>query len=117
MRLTGARGVSLLLLIVGLRAATGVSTGAAGRWKLGDDGSCYFDENDGGPDQCSPQPGRWKLGGDGSCYFDATDEGPNQCTPPPQPASESFEQSEPLPGGLDRPALDPAESRTPPPTR
>jgi len=117
MRLTGARVVSWLLLIVGLVAATGVATGAAGRWKLGADGSCYFDENDGGPDQCSAQPGRWKLGGDGSCYFDATDEGPDQCTPPPQPASESLEQSEPLFGPLGRPALEPAESRTPPPTR
>ena len=109
MRLIGARGVSLLLLIVGLVAAAGASAGAAGRWKLGDDGSCYFDENDGGPDQCSPQPGRWKLGGDGSCYFDATDEGPNQCTPSPQSASESVEQSEPLSGTLNRPALEPAE--------
>jgi len=115
MRLTGARVVSWLLLIVGLVAATGVATAAAGRWKLGDDGSCYFDENDGGPDQCSPQPGRWKLGGDGSCYFDATDEGPDQCTPPP-PASASIEQPEPLSGAVDRPALDPAESRIPPPT-
>ena len=27
------------------------------------------------------QDGRWKLGGDGSCYFDANDSGPNQCEP------------------------------------
>jgi len=27
----------------------------------------------------SGQDGRWKLGGDGSCYFDANDSGPNQC--------------------------------------
>lgn len=53
-----------------------------GRWKLGGDGSCYFDPDDGGPDQCSPNPGRWKLGGDDSCYWDANDSGPNQCTPP-----------------------------------
>ena len=26
--------------------------------------------------------GRWKLGGDGSCVFDANDSGPNQCEPP-----------------------------------
>ena len=26
--------------------------------------------------------GRWKLGGDGSCYWDPDDSGPNQCTPP-----------------------------------
>lgn len=52
-----------------------------GRWKLGGDGSCYFDPDDSGPDQCSPNLGRWKLGGDGSCYWDPADEGPNQCTP------------------------------------
>src|SRR5262245_11670021 len=52
-----------------------------GRWKLGGDGSCYFDPDDSGPDQCTAAPGRWKLGGDGSCYFDANDSGPNQCTP------------------------------------
>jgi hypothetical protein len=54
-----------------------------GRWKLGGDGSsCYWDPDDGGPDQCSPTPGRWKLGGDGSsCYWDANDSGPNQCEP------------------------------------
>ena len=53
-----------------------------GRWKLGGDGSCYFDPDDSGPDQCSANPGRWKLGGDGSCYWDPADSGPNQCTPP-----------------------------------
>ena len=53
-----------------------------GRWKVGGDGSCYFDPDDSGPDQCSPNPGRWKLGGDGSCYWDPADSGPNQCTPP-----------------------------------
>jgi hypothetical protein len=53
-----------------------------GRWKLGGDGSCYFDPDDSGPDQCSASPGRWKLGGDGSCYWDPADSGPNQCTPP-----------------------------------
>src|SRR5215217_1204593 len=25
--------------------------------------------------------GRWKLGGDGSCVWDANDSGPNQCAP------------------------------------
>jgi hypothetical protein len=53
-----------------------------GRWKLGGDGSCYFDPDDSGDDQCSPNAGRWKLGGDGSCYWDPADSGPNQCTPP-----------------------------------
>jgi hypothetical protein len=53
-----------------------------GRWKLGGDGSCYFDPEDSGDDQCSPTLGRWKLGGDGSCNWDPDDSGPNQCTPP-----------------------------------
>ncbi len=66
---------------------TGVATKPAaattdGRWKLGGDGSCYWDPDDSGPDQCSQNLGRWKLGGDGSCYFDANDSGPNQCEPP-----------------------------------
>ena len=52
-----------------------------GRWKLGGDGSCYFDPDDSGEDQCSPNLGRWKLGGDGSCYWDPADSGPNQCAP------------------------------------
>ena len=52
-----------------------------GRWKLGGDGSCYWDPDDSGPDQCSQNQGRWKLGGDGSCYWDANDSGPNQCEP------------------------------------
>jgi hypothetical protein len=52
-----------------------------GRWKLGGDGSCYFDPDDSGPDQCSQTEGRWKLGGDGSCYWDPADSGPNQCEP------------------------------------
>jgi hypothetical protein len=53
-----------------------------GRWKLGGDGSCYFDPDDSGPDQCSQNPGRWKVGGDGACYWDPADSGPDQCTPP-----------------------------------
>jgi len=52
-----------------------------GRWKLGGDGSCYWDPDDSGPDQCSQSQGRWKLGGDGTCYFDAGDSGPDQCAP------------------------------------
>lgn len=53
----------------------------SGRWKLGGDGSCYWDPNDFGPDQCSEATGRWKLGGDGSCYWDPNDGGPDQCQP------------------------------------
>jgi hypothetical protein len=57
------------------------SSGAQGRWKIADDGSCTFDASDDGPDQCVP-PGRWKDDGNGGCYFDATDSGPDQCVPP-----------------------------------
>ncbi len=49
-----------------------------GRWKIG--GTCYWDGNDSGPDQCSPNSGRWKDGNDG-CYFDSGDDGPDQCEP------------------------------------
>ena len=76
-------GVGMLLLAVAI-VVTGavVSAASEGRWKLGGDGSCYWDETDSGPDQCSANPpGRWKLGGDGSCYFDAEDSGADQCTP------------------------------------
>jgi hypothetical protein len=59
---------------------------ADGRWKLGGDGSCYWDPDDSGPDQCSQTQGRWKLGGDGSCYWDANDSGENQCEPAPSAA-------------------------------
>ena len=60
-------------------AAAVPSASAEGRWKLADDGSCYFDAGDSGPDQCDATPGRWKLADDGSCYFDAGDSGPDQC--------------------------------------
>jgi hypothetical protein len=82
MRWVTVTPVCVLLLIVGLAAAASATStsGSDGRWKIGSDGSCYFDETDSGPDQCLP-PGRWKLGDDGSCYFDAQDEGPNQCSP------------------------------------
>jgi hypothetical protein len=75
---------------------TGIATQPAaaattdGRWKLGGDGSCYWDPDDSGPDQCSQGSGRWKLGGDGTCYWDANDSGPNQCEPPAEaPAVEA----------------------------
>lgn len=76
---------------IGISGAAGLTNGAAsslrstlnqdGRWKLGGDGSCYFDPDDSGPDQCAPNLGRWKLGGDGTCYWDPGDSGPNQCQP------------------------------------
>jgi hypothetical protein len=93
MKLMSVRWSCLLLLLVGIAATTGVVSGADGRWKLGDDGTCYWDPADVGPDQCTPAgapTGRWKLGGDGTCYFDANDSGPNQCEPPvTAPAAES----------------------------
>jgi hypothetical protein len=50
-----------------------------GRFKK-DGNRCYWDANDLGPDQCTPTKGRWKK--DGSrCYWDANDSGPNQCDP------------------------------------
>lgn len=37
------------------------------------------------PSVATAQDGRWKLGGDGSCYWDQYDGGPNQCEPPVLP--------------------------------
>jgi len=74
----------LLLLVVGLAFATSAVNGDDGRWKLADDGSCYWDSTDSGDDQCDgpgPTLGRWKLAADGGCVWDAGDSGPNQCTP------------------------------------
>lgn len=51
-----------------------------GRWKTGTSGSCYWDSEDDGPDQCSPISGRWKANGS-ECYFDDNDSGPDQCDP------------------------------------
>lgn len=70
-------GASLALAMI---LAGSVSSSAVdGRWKLADDGSCYFDAEDSGPDQCDSTPGRWKDDGNGGCYFDANDSGPDQC--------------------------------------
>lgn len=57
---------------------------ANGRWKWSGS-QCVFDENDSGPNQCTPgetpnPAGRWKWMGD-RCEWDANDDGPNQCTP------------------------------------
>ena len=51
MRVSGALFMGLLVLTAGVTAAT---PEASGRWKLGGDGTCYFDATDGGPDQCAP---------------------------------------------------------------
>lgn len=71
-----------MTLLAGAMLITSQSSVQAedGRWKVADDGSCVFDANDSGPNQCDPSPGRNKLNADGTCYFDATDSGPDQCT-------------------------------------
>ena len=82
--------IALCLLVL----PVGVSV-QDGRWKLGGDGSCYFDASDSGPNQCEPSrstpgqqsAGRWKLGENDSCYFDPNDSGPDQCTPPASPGA------------------------------
>ena len=79
----------LLGVCMTLCLATAVAvhaSGSDGRWKVGDDGSCTFDPNDSGPDQCDPTPGRWKAGDDGSCTFDPNDSGPDQCQPAQTPS-------------------------------
>ncbi len=75
-----------LTLVLGLVAVV-PGMAAQGRWKLGDDGSCYFDPADEGADQCTR--GRWKIGVDGSCYFDGFDNGPDQCSLSTDPAAET----------------------------
>ena len=75
----GVIALCLLVLAVGL-------SGQDGRWKLGGDGSCYFDASDSGPNQCEPSrstpgqqsAGRWKLGESDTCYFDSNDSGPDR---------------------------------------
>ncbi|MDM8005910.1 MAG: Ig-like domain-containing protein [Phycisphaerae bacterium] len=55
-----------------------------GRYKLDGSGYCYWDPNDSGLNQCTPQlPGRYKLDSEGTCYWEPNDTGANQCTPPP----------------------------------
>jgi hypothetical protein len=73
----------LLCALLALVLTTiGFSTDSeAARWKIGADGTCYFDDADEGPDQCIAQPaGRWKIDGD-TCVFDSSDSGPDQCQP------------------------------------
>jgi hypothetical protein len=85
MKLMSARWSWLILLVVGLAAATSAVNGDEGRWKIADDGSCYWDSTDSGVDQCDgpgPTLGRWKLTPEGGCVWDAEDSGPHQCTPP-----------------------------------
>ena len=81
-RFTALAGLTLLTsaLLITSQSSVQARPNTDGRWKIGDDGSCAFDANDSGPDQCDPTPGRNKIADDGSCYFDATDSGPDQCT-------------------------------------
>ncbi len=83
-----------LAVVIGLVAAM-PGMAAEGRWKVADDGTCYFDAADEGEDQCTR--GRWKLGQEGDqtwCYFDGFDDGPNQCDPFTDPAAETASTQE-----------------------
>ena len=71
----------VLTAMIAAAAAVGAQDARKGRFKV-DGGSCVWDANDTGPDQCQPQvPGRFKKEKD-SCVWDAKDKGPDQCTPP-----------------------------------
>jgi hypothetical protein len=50
-----------------------------GRYKLDGSGTCYWEPNDSGADQCQMPTGRWKDDGNGGCYWDPNDSGPDQC--------------------------------------
>jgi hypothetical protein len=83
-RVTTPRGWTLWCAVGVLLTAAALGA-ADGRWKLDSSGNCVYDENDSGPDQCTPtqHAGRWKLDVSGACYFDANDSGPDQCQLPP----------------------------------
>ena len=57
-----------------------------GRYKL-NNGVCYWDAYDSGPNQCDPNgaPGRFKVDAAGGCYFEPSEFPPDQCTPTPEP--------------------------------
>jgi hypothetical protein len=72
------------------KAGTSAASASSGRFKAAPDGTCTFDPNDSGPDQCTPavvipgnppSGGRFKAGPGGTCVFVPNDGGPNQCTP------------------------------------
>jgi hypothetical protein len=81
-RFTALAGLTVLTgaLLMTSQSSVQARPNTDGRWKIADDGSCVFDANDTGADQCDPTPGRNKIGDDGQCYFDANDIGPDQCT-------------------------------------
>lgn len=80
-KLTFAVALPVLLLLT-VTVSEPLSA-AAGRYKAGPNGSCVWDPNDNGPDQCKPvdKRGRFKKDGD-KCVWDPNDTGPNQCEPP-----------------------------------
>jgi hypothetical protein len=82
-------GRSLVAVEKALSATSGTSP-SSGRFKAAPDGTCTFDPNDSGPNQCTPavvipgnppSGGRFKAGPGGTCVFVPNDGGPNQCTP------------------------------------
>ena len=87
---------ALLVATVAMVAITTLAQAKEGRWKL-DDGVCYFDASDEGPDQCSV--GRWKVDGSGACYFDSSDAGPDQCAPAPSGESDVTPAEVPVSAG------------------
>jgi len=78
-RFNAIRPAAITLAVLAI-LGTSASTVHADRWKLADNGLCYFDSADSGPDQCVPTPGRYKLDGTGTCYYDPDDAGANQCS-------------------------------------
>src|SRR5690242_2468859 len=78
-RFTALVGIALLGALFTTQSPVQARNVDEGRWKVSDDGSCVFDPNDSGQDQCDPSPGRNKIGDNGQCYFDPNDAGPDQC--------------------------------------
>jgi hypothetical protein len=83
-------GVDAGRSLVATEKAQASATSPSGRFKAAPDGTCTFDPNDSGPDQCTPavvipgpptSGGRFKAGPGGTCVFVPNDGGPNQCTP------------------------------------
>jgi hypothetical protein len=72
------------VLVVWVSGFLSVDLAEAGRWKVGTGGTCYWDANDNGPNQCDPNAppptGRYKWSG-WHCYWEPNDSGPNQCDP------------------------------------
>ncbi|HEV8561915.1 MAG TPA: hypothetical protein VGR06_36800 [Actinophytocola sp.] len=95
------RRLCVLVVVVSAVAGIGVSVPPAaladdGRWKVGESG-CYWDPNDAGPDQCSPDTGRYKVGDGPVCYWENNDSGPNQCDPGQQTPAETIPEDQPIP--------------------